>query len=380
MSSIKHFAKIVVITLLFFELLCFVATKMEMFLVNETPDVYNLISNPNYKKTVFRGRTEIHPWGAWHEANKTFSHTKSCFDVLMTFNEVGARDETFANLSENSLVLLGDSFAQGYGVSYEDTSQFLIEKDLGLTVANLGTAGNFGPLQELLIYKEYQNLNHNGLIVYLLPENDFTDNDVNSPKSLTRYRPYFSNTGNPLVPFYFPESEQNILSSGYMRDIKLFIKGYLWSKNAIHTGLIIYREAVKKNGATDVGKSFFYDANTLQQTNLLLAYEEILNLAQKRDVLIVIIPTIKDMKINKMKASFDSYKQLEWYQGLKAFESRQQHKVSILNLMDHHPSNAAELFFDPACDSHWSPQGNSWAAKIIIDHIRANNLFIYNNK
>jgi len=378
-DRLKSLAAIIAITALLFELLSFAVTKMGMFLINKTPGVYRSISNPNYDKDVVFGRTERDPWGAWHVANEKFRQTNSCFDVLMTFNEIGARDETFANLSENSLVLLGDSFAEGFGVSFEDTSQFLIEKDLGLAVANLGASGGFGPLQELLLYKEYQNLTHNGLIIYVLPANDFTDNDASVwvEINVQRYRPYFSNKGNPLVPFYFPESsKRDTFHFNFAKGIKLFIGEYLWSANALRTLLMILRENFNINSTTDFVKSFFYDANILQQSHLLLAYEEILNLAQERNVLFVIIPIMQDIKRNQLEASFDSYKQMAWYQGLEAFESRQQHKVSVLNLMDHLPSNTAELFFD--CDQHWSPHGNSWAATKIVDHIRANNLFIHN--
>ena len=49
----------------------------------------------------------------------------------MTFNEVGARDDSFANLPSTSLILLGDSFAEGYGVMKDKTSERLIEEWLG---------------------------------------------------------------------------------------------------------------------------------------------------------------------------------------------------------------------------------------------------------
>ena len=48
----------------------------------------------------------------------------------------------------------------------------------GVPVLNFGASGNFGPLQELLIYEEFKYLPHQGLIIYVLPDNDFTDNDL----------------------------------------------------------------------------------------------------------------------------------------------------------------------------------------------------------
>ena len=76
-------------------------------------------------------------------------------------------------------MLLGDSFAEGYGVSYEDTSQFLLEKKINRRILNFGAAGNFGTLQELILYQGYrQTYPHSAVFVYVLPANDFTDNDA----------------------------------------------------------------------------------------------------------------------------------------------------------------------------------------------------------
>ena len=60
----------------------------------------------------------------------------------------------------------------------DKTSERLIEEWLGVPVLNFGASGNFGPLQELLIYEEFKHLPHQGLIIYVLPDNDFTDNDL----------------------------------------------------------------------------------------------------------------------------------------------------------------------------------------------------------
>jgi hypothetical protein len=377
MNLVKSLVAMLLITLVIFELSSFAVTKMELFLFNETPSVYRFGSNTNYRDIGY-GRTERDPWGAWHAPNGTYTHTMFCFNVEMTFNEVGARDSSFSDLSENSLFLLGDSFAEGFGVSYEDTSQYIIERELGVEIANFGVAGDFGPLQELLIYREFHYLQHNGLIIYVLPANDFTDNDANfwAGISRQRYRPYFGNDdGNPLVPYYFTEAKKrdNFLDpTGGV--IKQFIKDYFWSANALRTALVMLRGNTR-NASIDEDsiESFFYDANAQQQINLLLAYEEILDLAGERDVLFVIIPGIRDIRRRKAENLPDSYKQQTWYQGLQTFESRQQHKVSLLNLMDHVPVDTSGMFH--VCDGHWSPRGNNWAATTIAEHIRRNNLF-----
>ena len=307
-----------------------------------------------------------------------------CFDVLMKFNEIGARDESFKNLTNKTLILLGDSFAEGYGVSFKNTSQFLIEEEIGLSVANLGTSGNFGPLQKLLIYKKYKSLPHQGLIIYFLPSNDFTDNDVNLwLNKQHRYRPYFSTEKNPLVPFYFmnavKEDRPFVVDENF--SLRQFVKEHFWSSNAIRTFLIILREDdISKDISQNknIIKSYFYDANILQQKNLILAYEEIINLANQKDVLFVIIPSEVDIIRNKEDSKPNSYKQQDWYKSLKSFENRKQNKVSVLNLMDFLPSKTEDIFF--SCNAHWSPDGNRWASKIITNHIKSKNLFNFKKK
>lgn len=371
MSWIKTLSSIMLITIILFELMSFGITKMGLFLINKTPLVYS--DKDDTIQDIMYGRTEREAWGAWHVMNGTFRHSESCFDILMKFNEVGARDESFKNLLNNSLILLGDSFAEGYGVSYEDTSQFIIEKNMGFSVANFGSSGNFGPLQELILYKNYLNLPHQGLIVFVLPANDFTDNDAKFWAEINqkRYRPYFSSGDKPLVPFYFSVSiKKDNFVSGINGWLKQFVKKYFWSANALRTFSVILRgDAINAN----LNKSYFYDTNTKQQSHLLLAYEEILDLANEKDVLFVIIPSGNDINRNQLESKPDSYKQQLWYQGFKSFESRQHHRVSVLNLMDYLPINIDELFF--TCDGHWNPNGNKWAALTIINHIKKKNFF-----
>ena len=357
---------------------------MELFLINETPLFYTESINKKFPDIAY-GRTEQEDWGAWHKANKTFRHSKYnynqevCFDVLMKFNEIGARDESFLNSKKDNIFLLGDSFAEGYGVSLRDSSQFIIENNIGLSIYNFGASGNFGPLQELLIYKKYRYLPHQGLIIYVLPSNDFTDNDINSwLNKQHRYRPYFNPGDDPLIPYYFPNAikKDNPFVLDQDISIRQFIKEHFWLSNAIRTFLIILREDVKvENVAQQINhiKSYFYDANLTQQKNLILAYEEILNLADWRNTLFVIIPSREDILRNQTEADPNSYKQQVWYQSFKSFESRKQNKVSVLNLMDYLPAKTEKLFYN--CDQHWSPEGNKWAADLIISHINAKKLF-----
>jgi hypothetical protein len=370
MSLIKNFILILIVTGLSFEAMSFVATKLKLFLVNETPSVFFFRDYPD----VVYGRTEREKWGAWHVTDLTFRHSDSCFDVTMTFNEVGARDDSFSKLPTSSIFLLGDSFAEGYGVEKEETSEHIIEEKLEVPILNFGSSGSFGPLQKLLIYKEFKHLPHQGLIVYVFPHNDFTDNDSETWRYIdqTRYRPYFSLTDDPLTPYYFPTAvtTDNFLSKSN-REIKQIIKKYFWSSNAIRTVLLlIRRDAQYPNYPI---KSYFFDASDRQQLHIILAYEGILEAAVNKSVLFVLIPSALDITRWKSEPDRDSYQQSYWYQSIKNFQNRTEQRVKLINLMEHLPSQTSELFF--SCDGHWSPHGNEWAAKVIVEYIRNENLF-----
>ena len=160
-------------------------------------NIFSYPSIPSYGNTsTFEGsdwRNEKELWGAWHKKNFTSNSSKSCFDVTYKTNNIGARDNKDYSKQSESIILLGDSFGEGVGVNFEDTFTAKI-KPTNMEVFNFSSAGDFGPLQEYIIYKELASTyNHKEVIVFFLPANDFTDNSYKYQQTLfgKRYRPYF---------------------------------------------------------------------------------------------------------------------------------------------------------------------------------------------
>ena len=136
---------------IFIETASFVASKKKLLIFNSPPGYLKF-------KTIHNAtdwRTEEQACGAWHKKNFSTRHQKECFDVQYNTNEIGARSKfSFNNLkSDNNLILLGDSFAEGVGVSNEYTLAGLLN-DKYKTTLNFGSGGNFGPLQTFLIYRD----------------------------------------------------------------------------------------------------------------------------------------------------------------------------------------------------------------------------------
>ena len=139
-----------IIFIILFEALSFSASKLELLLFNDSPGAYSRIYTGN------EWRTEKHTWGAWHKVNsKADRHQKSCFDVVYESNDVGARDsiDYLSLSSDNNVAIIGDSMVEGYGVDHVDTFSYKLKGAYGKQGLNFGASGNFGPVQQYLLYK-----------------------------------------------------------------------------------------------------------------------------------------------------------------------------------------------------------------------------------
>jgi hypothetical protein len=189
------------------ELGSFLATKAKLLDVNRTPSYTMALHNGS------KWRTEEDPWGAWHEDYATDQYVSNCFNITYQSNNVGARDtrDYDDSLASNSIVLIGDSFAEGHGVNIEDTFAKQVEQATGRSVLNFGASGDMGPVQQDLIYRGLaSSFPHNELIYLFLPANDFTDN---APQSMqyfgNRYRPYYQKINDGYAVVYPEQAVQS---------------------------------------------------------------------------------------------------------------------------------------------------------------------------
>ena len=57
---------------------------------------------------------------------------------------------------------------------------------------NFGVSRNFGPVQYSVIYERLaKDFEHKTVIIYLLPDNDFGENDYSNWRGSKRHRPYY---------------------------------------------------------------------------------------------------------------------------------------------------------------------------------------------
>ena len=238
-----------------------------------------------------------------------FSHKAECFDVIYKANSYGARDiERARKVSGKRVIVLGDSFVEGFGMPLGKRMSDLLEKASGLEHLNFGTAGNFGPTQYYLLYKTLaKKFKHDAVLVGILPANDFYDDDYDYGKVNHRdqYRPYWTGAYPNYKLVYF----QSQLKRPRVKTWKGFLREFTYTYPAwrfLKKSIIISRLARVRSPAHEAqpaGNSkdeSFYDKFTDEQFNRLrYSLENIAAEARdslQRDVLVITIPTLKDLK------------------------------------------------------------------------------------
>lgn len=113
--------------------------------------------------------------------------------ITFTYDRSGYRNAV--EMPQADIVLVGDSFAEGWYVSDEETTAAVLGRRLGLRVANLGVAG-YGTLQELrVIQGDGMRRNPRVVIWYFFEGNDlYEDQDFENamlavPPSVERMTP-----------------------------------------------------------------------------------------------------------------------------------------------------------------------------------------------
>ena len=345
-----------VFTVILIELFSFLATRAKLLTFNETP-WYTM-----HRHLGMNWRTDDQSWGAWHAAHAKDRHVTDCYDVTYQSNNVGARDtrDYDDSLAADSMVLIGDSFAEGYGVNIEQTFAKLVERQTGRTVMNFGSAGHMGPVQQDLIYRELASrFPHNELIYMFLPANDFTDN---APQSMGmfggRYRPYYKKTDDGYTVVYpegairgapYPGSDRDNSPIKYFES---FLAGYTYTFNTLKT----LKYTVSNIGDEGLNDRYFTDDMDLVDGALYFV-NQLLSGAEHKKITVIVIPTVHDMA--NISRGLD-YHDKHWYTGLKQIAGK--HDARLVDLAMYIPQDDYEKYYLP-CDGHWNPEGNAFAAK-----------------
>jgi hypothetical protein len=287
-----------------------------------------------------------HPiFGVWHVPNAHLVHPRVCFEATYDSNSVGARDrERELKSDEPRVIVLGDSFMEGWGNQAEQRMSNQLEEGTGIEHLNFGMS-YFGPYQSLLAYRHLaKKFDHSAVILAILPENDFVDIDLElaleSADYAYRYRPYLRRTADGYEHFDYREDR--------------FVRW--WRRHSY--GFAAYRAARVGINARLFGReiapvspSRFYDFEEEQVHRLEYILEQLADETEGRRLVVALLPTKRDFR------AFQPGKISPLAQRLEAFGSRESVTViDLLPLMAAQTRQRDRYFF--TCDYHWSPLAN----------------------
>ncbi len=340
----KKFLIPIVIFILFFEIISVIFTKFEMFIFNESPKY-------SYEKKFLHDWIELDEDGiVWHKKNYKTRHISRCFDVEYETNNVGARDynDYFLDTPNKSIMLIGDSFAEGPGVNIDKIFAKLVEKNTNKQVLNFGNSGTEPVTQYKRYIKFGDNFNFDELIYFFLPQNDFSSPE-NNIKEIKDTEIKKERNKSSIINF---EKNKNMIVD--------FLSRFTYSYNFIRSVLFIF-DINLKYGYENL--SYFY--KDIPNIDYTLKYLESLIKHKNVKSYIVIIPTSYD--INNYQKNKIDYKNLYWFKKIKKISEK--NNSVLIDLLDFIDFKKKSFYFH-SCDGHWSEYGNDFAAKIFLNHYK----------
>ena len=298
-------------------------------------------------------------FGVWHRPNATTRHRTDSFHLPYRTNSVGARDiERPLESSQPRVVLLGDSFIEGWGLPRNQRLGDRLERMTGMPHLNFGMS-HFGPYQGFLAYRELaKQYAHDFVLLGVLPENDFFDMDLER----ARTRPYYEYRYRPYLAGSYPDYREIRLEEGTLHRA-LRTRSYAF--NAVSHALMGFSKQDPEPVQKQLVRSGFYDFSDADFDRLRYVIERILEEADGRRVAVVLIPTLKD---------FQRFGQTEGQPPpltatlLKFSAGRELRIVDLLAPFFHQTPRHGKYYFEG--DYHWNAHGNAVAAGIVAEELR----------
>lgn len=318
---------------------------------------------PSYLAPTFKPfwTVENPHFGVWHAPNAEHVHVTACYSLRYQSNSYGARDQERPLISEESRVLvLGDSFIEGFGLERKARLTELLEDQIRIPHLNFGTSGGFGPAQYLQLYRHLAKpFSHDEVLVGLLPDNDFLDNDLEHARANNDpgYKPVFVQDQDRYRleimnkdALGTPERDNR---RAFRRGLRNIARNLTFSANAIDylkamskvwssTGPLAYANNREYSG--------YYDATAEQVRRVTFVLNELVDEAAPRPVRIVLIPRLSDIATYQQRGP----------SSLAEIFSEITSVVDLLPVFADHP-NPEKLY--NACDGHWSAAGAALAAE-----------------
>lgn len=308
-------------------------------------------------------------FGVWHYPRATFRHKKACFDVTYRTNSAGARDpERKLESVAPRVIVLGDSFMEGFGVRDGARLSDLLEQATGIEHLNFATSGFFGPTQYLLMYRSLaKQYRHDAVLVGILPANDFDEDDLAFGKRVfqDRYRPYLVGTYPDYRIEYFLDE---LTASAYRAPPPTWrrrVSDFLYETTHSYNVYRYYRDGLafrsQPGEERAVTESRYYRFEEGDLLRLRYVLSEISEEAGTRPVTVIALPTHRDVEAYAAAGGVPPLsRRLIEMSGDVGFRF-----VDLLPSFAAAGPEASSFFM--SCDGHWSERGNAVAARVLLD-------------
>jgi hypothetical protein len=306
--------------------------------------------------------------GMWKVPDTQFKHESSCFSVIYESNNMGARDierNSSADGKHRTLVL-GDSFVEGWGVSAEQRFSNLLEQRTGDEHMNFGASGGFGTIKEWLLYEKWGGVyEHSEVMLFVLPYNDFDDNN---PKSYSSdlYRPYLRDGQNGPEVYYpveFDSRDTERRSTGKVIRNRIYMGSHLI--NILISGI----KAIDINKEVRIPVSRYLSYTEAELETMLYTLRQIRDLAGDRPFSIFLIPRGYDIEMAAEREQ-PAPLVLAMQQFADANENTWFTDLLPVFAADAKTHQRTAADYTLGCDGHWSGLGHDIAANAVLDASR----------
>lgn len=301
-------------------------------------------------------------WGAWHYPG-THKYQKDCFNITYSINSYGARDAERSKKSDSSerVVVLGDSFMEGYGVPVENRLSNILEQKTSIEFMNFACS-NFGLTQEYLVYKHLAStFDHSTVLIGFLPFNDFRDDnpDNMSNTSFKRYRPYFlkGTIGYSLAYNETTLTQSTLTKESFAKTENTLPKKLIrLSKSYSFWGNILsyfrYQKITKKEKNE---YSYYYNYTEDEANRFYFIIQKIKETAKDKRIILLAIPTTDDINAYKKKGGSPL--------SVALINFCKREGVELIDLLPILSAQNSNLYL--SCDGHW----NSFANNLVANYV-----------
>ena len=297
--------------------------------------------------------------GWTHEPGQEGIFETPQFSTVVRINEDGLRDRRHSYESESDIeriLVLGDSFAWGYGVEESERFSQVLEKSLDVEVINAGISG-YSTDQELLWYKNEGIKYETDLVILVIAGNDVGDNEQQLVSTIY-YKPKFVIADGELVLTGYPVPETSAQGK--------FI--YSLSQRSAFAFFLVQRyfDLISLYGQTKVNSAQASpprsDVNAEREPFELTTalVDEIRKIAESRKAKFMIVTTER----------WWNYRSEETYED---FITTLQGKGFLVLDVESMPGFDPEVMVIPD-DGHWSRDGHEFVSDQIREFIESNEL------